>query len=127
MSAAELLRRAAQTLRERAEGAQHTTAWCPDYAHVAIRHVQRNCDLDVDFHCTVHGDRRGCGMFGMYDGAYIALMHPPVALALADWLEATAESVEANDAYDGFDLHMIDDTYHGALTTARAVLREGPS
>lgn len=48
------------------------------------------------------------------DADYIALVHPPVALALADWLDSATY-----DEYMGDEDH----TRH-ALAVARAVLRE---
>lgn len=54
------------------------------------------------------------------NATYIALMHPPVALAVADWLEMAAQ------LRDGADLHpavtgVVPDY---AVAVARAVLRE---
>lgn len=58
---------------------------------------------------------------------HIALVaSPPVVLALANWLDATAVVVEGNDACDGFDLDAVDGTYRGAVNAARAILREEP-
>lgn len=65
-------------------------------------------------------------MDGPAVGSFVATMRPPVALALAAWLDATAEVVEGNDEYDGVDLDAVDGTYRGAITTARAILREAP-
>lgn len=122
----DLLRRAAKTLREHAEKAQHEHPWCPDYTWTAVRHVQRNCDLEVD--CATHGDdRTDCWSFNMYDGRYVALMHPPVALALAQWLDITADNLEqfANELVGGEvrdgDLTDVD---RAAIATARAILRK---
>ncbi len=108
----DLPRRAASKLRELATPIQPSDlgeSWCPEYAHAAIRHVERNVDLDID-PCPDHGDNHG--MFSRYAGRYVALMHPPVALALADWLDEAAKNRRglANDAR--------------ALAVARAVLRE---
>jgi hypothetical protein len=105
---AELLNRAAKVLREHAEAAQNKHPWCPEYTRSAVRHVQRNCDF---LECATHGygADNDCHSFDMYDGKYVALMHPPVALALAHHLE------------------MYADTYPDAPTSvalALAILRE---
>jgi hypothetical protein len=52
------------------------------------------------------------------DMAYIALMHPPVALALADLLQEFAESVEQEGGI------VQDSATAGGITVARVVLRE---
>jgi len=83
---AELLQRAAAALREHAEKAQKERPWCPEYTWSAVRHVQRNVEID----CATHDDRGDCWSFDMYDGRYVALMHPPVALALAACMEQVA-------------------------------------
>jgi hypothetical protein len=108
---ADLLRRAAAKLREHATPIQPCVpagSWCPEYAHAAIRHVERNVELDLD-PCPDHGDVHGT--FSRYAGRYVALMHPPVALALADLLELAADrsTLVPADAFEG---------------VARAVLRE---
>jgi hypothetical protein len=105
---AELLRRAAEVVRHRALVAQHERPWCPVYTRAAVRHVERNVDLDLD--CNEHPD--GCGRFDMYDGEYVAMIHPPVALALAAWLDDVADSTPAN----------ADDWE--SVIVARAILRE---
>jgi hypothetical protein len=64
--------------------------------------------------------------------AHIALMHPPVALALADWLDATAERIEtlrpvltapADYTPEAYAAHIAR-TYAKPIAVARAVLRE---
>lgn len=114
---ADILRRAAKTLRDHAEATQHAEPWCPEYLHYAVRHVQRNVDLDLD--CKDHGT--DCGQPDRYDGRYVALMHPPVALALADWLTAEAEM------HDWFESQgtSVSADFVQSLITARAILREG--
>lgn len=111
----DLLRRAAETLRAHAEEAQHRQPWCSDYTWSAVRHVQRNCDF---VECDTHGTdpEAACGQFDMYDGRYVALMHPPVALALAELLEDIAAYKELNPAIPG--------PTEVVLSVARAVLRE---
>lgn len=63
--------------------------------------------------------------------AYIALVHPPVALALADWLEAEARQVEGtaraalavgSPAARVAEMHEI--RHAAPYAVARAVLRE---
>jgi hypothetical protein len=49
------------------------------------------------------------------DAAYIALMHPPVALALAIWLDAEADRIDSDRTY----VFSI-----ASYAAARAVLRE---
>jgi hypothetical protein len=108
---AETLRRAAKVLRELAEPirpASPSEDWCFEYAHFAIRHVERNVDLDIN-PCPDHGHDHG--MFGRYSGRYIALMHPPVALALADWLDWVADGIPGTATTK-------------AVAVARAILRE---
>lgn len=115
MMSGDMLRRAAEMLREHAEKAQNQRPWCPDYTWSAVRHVQRNCDF---IGCGKHGvDKDGeCWSFDMYDGRYVALMHPPVALALADWLDYEARDAELDlGSLAGRDL---------AFAVARAILRE---
>lgn len=54
--------------------------WCPDYLHSAIRHVQRNCDID----CYAHDDPAGwsnCGQPDRYAGTFIADNDPKYVLA----------------------------------------------
>ena len=98
MIAAEL-RRAAETLRGRAEAAT-PGEWIPFGQAIGV--TVRGC--------TCAGTAPGypqhesyCGTDGpIVDGseqdiAYIATMHPGVGLALADWLDAEAEHVASHD------------------------------
>jgi hypothetical protein len=57
------------------------------------------------------------------DGPYIALMHPPVALALADWLDVTAQAMADSHAADPDDPVELSDEGE-AVAVARAILRE---
>ena len=106
---ADLLRRAAALLRS-FPAVSHPERWCPNYIHGAIRHIERNVEEEAFNLCEDHPD--GCGHFDRYDGKYVATMDPPVALALADWLdaEAPATPVGADD--------------WPAVAVARAILRE---
>lgn len=90
---ADLLRRAAAKLREHAEKAW-PGAWFSD----------------EDTVYTVDGVRWVADCSAAANAAnHIALMHPPVALALADWLDAEAHLYAPNVA---------------AFALARAILRE---
>jgi len=53
--------------------------WCKSYTYQAIRHVQRNCDLDCPQH-PEYADE--CPQFGKNDGPFIAAIAEsgPVAL-----------------------------------------------
>lgn len=109
---AELLRRAAKVLRERADAASAG----PWEAHPDG---------------LVWAERIGDPVSGsteVEDAEYIALMHPPVALALADWLESAADVLDANygDEVDLIAELDEDRTGQGALMVARALLREEP-
>jgi hypothetical protein len=113
---ADLLRRAAALLRERGTAAQHREPWCSEYLYGAIRHVQRNVDREslLGGDCPTHGsDYDHCSGPGMYDGPYVALMHPPVALALAESLESFVLVWERD--------HEV---WPAAMAVARAILRE---
>jgi hypothetical protein len=130
---AELLRRAAKTLREHAEALElppmtTATPWTveaeeeADCTSVVAEVLNVTTVIAVD-------------VFSDECGAFIALMHPPVALALADWLEAQATDVENAVAAWSRDTSYIDehlggvaahteDMFRPCLTTARAILRE---
>lgn len=121
---AELLRRAASRLRgygEMLPGAMADRPWrvvqsdsedmagvaaCSDEVHADPENAIRSCDACWDM-LTPHWQA----------ARYVALMHPPVALALADHLESLAP-LFAGLADDG-----VDDG-HEAIRLARAILRE---
>ena len=124
----DLLRRAAAKLRALATPIQPASladSWCPGYAHAAIRHVERNVDLDID-PCPDHGNDHG--MFSRYAGLYVALMHPPVALALADWLDLQAQAEDGRVEQEQRMLCqpgvLMTHRDEQAYAVARAVLRE---
>lgn len=124
-SVADELRQAELKIRELATKAA-PGPWCPDYTYAAIRHVQRNCDLDFD--CDVHTDRDQdqCRAFGMYDGPYVAMWHPGVALLVAELLDANAiywERIERQNARpgDGLTRVMPNEGETAALKLARAI------
>lgn len=53
--------------------------WCKDYCYSAIRHVERNCDIE----CLSHGEGEECSRgFGQYDGPYVAAACPETILSL---------------------------------------------
>lgn len=106
---ADLLRRAAEVLRKSAEVAT-PGPWSAD------RGTKHNWVVDGDPRSADHA-WVALMMFGEceQDARYIALMHPPVALALADWLDSAARDAE----------EIGPDPF--ALRAARAVLREDPT
>jgi hypothetical protein len=107
---ADLLRRAAKVLREHAEKALPGPWDSLDNGDRFISDPGGEDDLRYIFaEPAVHGASAN----------YCALMHPPVALAVAEVLEAHAESVEE----DGPCFSMTSDV-DAALTLARAILRE---
>lgn len=83
---ADRLREAARVLRERAEAAT-PGPWCDEYSGrtgpVVMDAASRNA-LDHVAKCSHFRDRS--------DAAYIATMHPVVGLALANWLDAQADT-----------------------------------
>jgi hypothetical protein len=120
---ADLLRRAAKRLRGYGgmlPGALADRPWrvvqsdgenmdavaaCSDEVHADPENASRACDACWDM-VTPHWQA----------ARYIALMHPPVALALADWLEDEAFICERERA-----VHLF------ANKVARAILREEAS
>lgn len=109
MTSAELLRRAAEALRATAGNDVTPAPWSVYF------------DASLDEH-TVRGPNRATQIVGTFDdqdadAAYIALMHPPVALALADLLDTAAFVADGNGLVD-------DDRYKDEGALARAILRE---
>lgn len=125
---AELLRRAAQKLREHAERAtagpwvseRAFSTWfvTPDYADT-----------------TASGNVSRLKSTQRRDAEYIALMHPPVALALAEWLDSVYRDLITShlpiwSGITGMDEAAIDAHMSGseifgpAFAVARAILRE---
>lgn len=114
MSTIDTLRRAAALLRERAGKATDgpwTTQWYEHYVHIYApnRILSERCPYPYTDAEDEHG----------WDADYMALMHPPVALALADWLDAEADYL--GRAYGDRDYSMV---MPDTLALARAVLRE---
>lgn len=106
----DVLRRAAARLREHA-GHFVTTAWhsSNDTPYTSVR-----TEAGWALLSGVYSDT------SRYATEYAALMHPPVALALADWLDEVAEEVQIGEVLGGFHRRSIS----GVLATARAILRE---
>jgi hypothetical protein len=112
---ADLLRRAAAKLREHANAASEGP-WEAD---------------GVDIWAGTASDVWAGEADERANASYAALMHPPVALALADWLDATAERIEILKPVVGHEIYgvghpqeFIERTYAKSLAVARAVLRE---
>lgn len=116
---ADLLRRAAEKLREHAEAATRGP-W--EHVDHGVGGTSMGCGEVI----TLEGGEIACPSGDLYprggynpraDMAYIAFMHPPVALALADWLDYTARDAELDlGPIGGREL---------AVKLARAILREG--
>ena len=129
---ADLLRRAADKLREHAEAALRDSPdqrWMVDQSSDAGLVVGSFVPEDVDDDGSVS---TGCIAFFAYPddddakayagaldvASYMALMHPPVALALADVMDAVAPAVQYSG---GFAARL---GYGELIAVARAVLRE---
>lgn len=118
---ADLLRRAASLMRERAEAAR-------TYSDAAT-------SQPLAWASGADGQVYGLGgdFIAATDGppvAHIASWHPAVALAVADWLDGVALFVEAKEDEEYFDLDgdpiAAEDTHAigSALVVARAYLGE---
>lgn len=110
----DLLRRAAQTLREQAEAAQSGPWMTGEIANHLVNEVVYGQSTGWPGHIT-----QACNVEyadgGMPNARYIALMHPPVALALAGVLEGIARFAET---------HNVPGPQEPVLALARAILRE---
>lgn len=130
---ADLLRRAAKTLRGHAEAAtagpwNASAVDSPDAvvtsAVYSFAHPTGTPESEV---IGASRKARGGGIRTGRDARYIALVHPPVALALAAWLEETAREIESHaenftEGVERFDdLTSVDEVAH---QVARAILRE---
>lgn len=111
---ADLLRRAAAKLREGVRAASDgpwtaSCVWSPD-SHVTsavYSHAYLTGTPSSEIVPSVRKGKGGIKKAG--DANYFALMHPPVALALAEWLDREAHCPPYNPA---------------VFAVARAVLRE---
>lgn len=132
---AELLRRAAAKLREMA-GAATGGPWLVDsHTHGDDDWVMWNVlgptDADGVTPIPLQTRTEDAGYFSQAeaDVTYAALMHPPVALALADLLDETARSVDARveaEQYLGLrDGEIKLRSEDLAVALAREILREG--
>jgi len=117
---AEELRAAAASIRKLATEA-NPGPWCTSYAYAAIRHVQRNCDIDVE--CDRHADRDDCLSFGMYDGPYVAMWHPGVAELVAAVLDNVGKGLEypSGRGPDPVERQRAEGLYRHELALARAI------
>jgi hypothetical protein len=106
---AETLRKAASLMRERAEKAT-PGPWVYDLAY-GERFYSVGLDESVLVAPLAHRIAR------RWDAVHIACMDPAVALAVADWLDITANRWESNPKYSGGP---------DALAVARAYLGEQP-
>lgn len=120
MSTIDTLRRAEARLREKAgkaTGGPWTTQWYEHYVHIYApnRILSERCPYPYTDAEDEHG----------WDADYMALMHPPVAVALADWLGAEIEDLAAFLALNPEQADATPlPTTAAALALARAVLRE---
>lgn len=108
--------------------------WCPDWTYSAIRHVQRNCDIE----CSKHGDDAGedddCLSFGRYDGPYVAYANPDrIRRLIADLREARKPPAEVTALSLGkfghhpdplVDSHVEVDRLQGYLLTVMTALTD---
>lgn len=112
---ADVLRRAAAVLREHAEAATDGS-WVEEYSGETGPIV-----LAGDSHHAREWLARTQLLGAVWDAKYIALMHPPVGVALAAWLDAHG------DLWDRWPKTLADtgnDPSPAALAVARAILRE---
>ena len=126
---AELLRRAATRLREHAAqlpGAMADRPWRVVQTDSENMNGVAACSDEV--HLESEGASRAC--VACWDlltpnwraASYVALMHPPVALALAAWLERSAPIVAS---YVGTEWEAeTENLAREPLAVARAILRE---
>lgn len=116
---ADELRAAAEKLRELATAA--TPGICPHWAYMAVRHIARNCEIECDHDEHRNLDQPTWDRFE--DAPYIAAMHPGVGLALADWLDGTAATIEAVTRKHGDAAHEGSHWVAPALAVAREINR----
>lgn len=123
---ADLLRRAAAKLRQRAADVPPTwpAPWFPVITDSeSVTGVAACADHEEDPAEGPYWACDSCEHFETYGeglAAYVSAMHPPVALALADWL---ADLAELQDIAEWNRDEVPGGTAH-PLAVARAVLRE---
>lgn len=130
---ADLLLRAAAKLREGVRAASDgpwtaSCVWSPD-SHATSAVYSLAYPTGTASSEIVPSVRKGKGGIKKAgDANYFALMHPPVALALADWLDIAAKSIEARiiaETHVGVpDGTIKTSDEDAAIAVARAVLRE---
>lgn len=111
----DLLRRAAERLRAGANGATDGP-WVADVTEIYSQFHGGPWvgeTLQIDDHVQ-----------GATNAEYIALMGPPVALAVADWLDFTATLIETLRPALGVYFSRLERLYGPSLAVARAVLRD---
>jgi hypothetical protein len=116
---AQTLRDAAERLRTLAEAAT-PGPWCRSGSSIETRHEcspSHDCwpVADTWSGLKADGTRQHPGVIRA-DAEFIAAMSPPVALALAEWLDSTARYLDRGQPALSRDLH--------AFRVARAVLGE---
>ncbi|GAA0738551.1 hypothetical protein Drose_04445 [Dactylosporangium roseum] len=123
---ADLLRRAAAKLREHARAASFSDdGWAVDLADSEVTTADGGMMIADTGELTE----------GRPDASYIALMHPPVALALADWLDAQAQDIAnavfawqreeefINKTFGGIGAYT-ERMFAASIAVARSILRE---
>lgn len=65
--------------------------WCSDWCYSAIRHVQRNCDIECGTHSGTDDE---CNQFGRYDGPYIAAACPDTIKQLIHTIRVQQRALE---------------------------------
>ena len=115
------LRAAAERLREHVGYLELSSVRGPWVVHSGPEGYPQSVDnVGVPIHvCSTYTDPKAPPVMANY----IALMHPGVGRALADWLEAVADEMTAVDgteyAYGEYA------SWGAAFATARAILKEG--
>lgn len=132
----DLLRRAAAKLREHAEAVGASDTFTKDVPWEVEEDDDRDATLYVVANLTEFSTSYiGEGFLSRAHADFVALMHPPVALALAEWLEAQAADVENAVAAWSRDTGYIDkhlggveahtgNMFRPSIAAARAILRE---
>lgn len=120
---AELLRKCASLMRQRANKA--TADVCPSWIAASVRHIARNCDIDCKHLDCEHVEDEAPMWCRYGDSEHIASWHPAVALAVADWLDSVAGANTSPDEdvpHAGRTIANVDNA--AALAVARAYLGE---
>lgn len=133
---ADLLRRAAKTLREHAKAASPAPWDHVDYhGYSGDQSTFMGCGSIISMHpdtmggdiATPNGDCYPRGGYSPFeDMAYIALVHPPVALAVAAVLDRVVETFEDDHSQSIEAQIRLREAYAEELALARAILREQP-